>query len=56
MAVQNEEDIYPGAEMNFDMRYCDFQRSAVERKRYLVNTVEDQSPEDWIIRVDPPHW
>ena len=46
---------YPGEEMFLEIRYCDFQRSAVDKKRYLVNTVEDQSPEDWIMSTDPPH-
>ena len=42
--------------MFLEIRYCDFQRSVVVRNKYLVNTEEDQSPEDWIISTDPPHW
>ena len=45
-----------GEEMDLEMRYWDFHLSAVDRNRYLVNTEEDQSPEDWIISADPPHW
>ena len=49
--MAEEKNIYhpilgTGEEMDFDMRYCDFHLSAVVKKRYFVNTEEDQSPED----------
>ena len=61
LTMAEEKNIYhpilgTGEEMDFDIRYCDFHLSAVVKKRYLVNTEEDQSPEDWIISTDPPHW
>ena len=57
---RNEESYYQvlgtGEEIPLDMRCCDFHLSAVVKKRYLVKTEEDQSPEDWIMSTDPPHW
>ena len=35
--------------MFLEIKDWDFHRSAVDKNRYLVNTVEDQSPDDWII-------